>query len=859
MRYKFIESRRDKKNSSQRLNYQRAFVFLFLLSVFLLALCKVEDGDAWMHLSLGKVIWQLKGLPATEPYVYTALDRPFSYSAWLFGFIYYLSYLAFNIYGVILLKAITVTTAFYILLRDSLRPYKNYIISIIVMTIVVIMVRHRFVERPDTFMMVFLSFSIFSLNAYVYDNKKYIYALPFIHMLWANSHSSIILMFIPFGAFIAGGVLQGYMNRKLSSDFFPLSPSQIKTIIIIFIASFAASLINPFFISQYFYGTESLATSWIKQEVLEVQPPTWQTNKWPYLMTALIVLSFILNRKRFSFIHFFIGIPFIVLSFAAFRFVFILGIVSGPLLARNISAYLLECGMRNADNAPSKAVTRNALRVTCHDISRGGRGSYEIRNLKSEIVVAVWIILYTTLSLMQVKPFNTPRQAFDFGFGINYDSVPERALRYMDRNGITGRVFNEFWGGEYINWRDFPKRSVFVDPRWEIPCDLLEKMYFAVLDISILDELEERFGFESIMIRYPDIQSNPEIYSDVDVGISRHPYWALVYWDDRSLLYLKRGGRYDPIIQKDEYRFVRPASGIYSVISKLHDESYRGNIIREVRRNITETGSSKAYTFLGFIYNETGQYNDAIEAFSKVRHFPFPFLSRSSDAYNGIAHAYEKLGYPDEAIRYYKKSLSMEKDAETLYNIGELYQKNDKKTAKRYLEDALRLNPNLTSIYPPLIRIYQEFDMKDDVADKTKMYEKAKLIKMGEDYFINGIKAYKKGRYESAVKEYQTSIKSNPLNPAPYVNLGFIYIDINMFDKAYEYLKKAIDIDYGFADAHYGLALIYKARGDIDTAKKHWKEYLRIKPAGYYSRMAVREMESSQSTDIHPIVISYDN
>ena len=184
-------------------------IFLFLASVFLLALSKVADTDAWMHLSLGRLIWELKGLPSNEPFVYPSLDKPFAYNSWLFGLIYYLSYHAFNIYGVILLKAITITTAFYILLKDSLRPYKNHIVSIMVMTAVVVMSAHRFVERPDTFLMVFLSFSIFSLNAFVYNDKKYIYALPLTHMLWANSHASINLMFVPFCPLLLGGFCSG--------------------------------------------------------------------------------------------------------------------------------------------------------------------------------------------------------------------------------------------------------------------------------------------------------------------------------------------------------------------------------------------------------------------------------------------------------------------------------------------------------------------------------------------------------------------------------------------------------------------------------------------------------------------------
>ena len=198
----------------RKLNYDSILVFLFLVSVFLLGLCKIEDTDAWTHLNLGRLIWETKSLSGLEPFVFPDFGTPLSYSEWLFQIIYYLAYVGFGVYGVILLKTTAITAGFYLLLRDSLRPYGNLVISIALMTVAVIAARYRFVERPDTFLLLFLSFSVFSLNAFFYDNKKYLYALPVVHVIWANMHTSIILMVVPFLAFIAGGVLQSYFSER---------------------------------------------------------------------------------------------------------------------------------------------------------------------------------------------------------------------------------------------------------------------------------------------------------------------------------------------------------------------------------------------------------------------------------------------------------------------------------------------------------------------------------------------------------------------------------------------------------------------------------------------------------------------
>ena len=65
-------------------------------------------------------------------------------------------------------------------------------------------------------------------------------------------------------------------------------------------------------------------------------------------------------------------------------------------------------------------------------------------------------------------------------------------------------------------------------------------------------------------------------------------------------------------------------------------------------------------------------------------------------------------------------------------------------------------------------------------------------------------------------------------------------------DKAYKYQRAAVEIDPNYANAHYGLALIYKKWGDGAAAKRHWREYLRIEPTGYYSRKAKSEIEGIQ-------------
>ncbi len=97
------------------------------------------------------------------------------------------------------------------------------------------------------------------------------------------------------------------------------------------------------------------------------------------------------------------------------------------------------------------------------------------------------------------------------------------------------------------------------------------------------------------------------------------------------------------------------AHGVLSALSLSSDREGLFQIIGELQRAIRESGSSRAYAFLGVVYNKIGWYQEAIKAFSQVRVIPTindPFPIR----YNGIGYAYSQLGMLDESIRAYKKA-----------------------------------------------------------------------------------------------------------------------------------------------------------------------------------------------------------
>ncbi|MFQ5851211.1 MAG: tetratricopeptide repeat protein [Candidatus Binatia bacterium] len=796
----------------------RVFGGLLLASVFILGTVKVEDTDAWTHLALGRDIVRHQGFPPTEQFNFPSLDMPYYNTEWLFDLVFYLAYLAGGFAGVILLKASIATLAFFILYKDSLVPrgshshgYLGVVTAAVVLFPFTLMAKHRFVERPDIVLMVFLSFTIYALNAYVYEGRRYLYLLPVLQVLWINMHPSVVVGVVPFGAVLVGGQVQRVLRGQFGIEL-PGTPSarQLKTVAAVLAAVLATSLLNPYGIDPFLLPFRVAASPWFRHEIKELQAVTFDDLYGaPFIVAALLALTFVLSIRRLSLISVLLVLPFVYLGLSARRFVFLLAIVSAPILAR----YL-------------RSVTERLRARWAHRVSP-----------PAGILTASSIVAITCLFLIRVEPFSDPRKIP--GFGVNYDPVPESALRYLDAIGVTGRIFNTFHWGGYIVWRDFPRRIPIVDGRGHVSRRLLEEIKTTARFMpSRLEQLQATYGFDVAVLDYPvGTEAFKGQVPDVDFGLAS-PDWALVYWDDLSLVYLRRTDAFAKIIQQDEYRHVKPANGFQYLERKLANRNLFRPIEAELRRNTLETQSSIGYALLGFVYNQVGSHEKAIEMLSRIQDFPFG--SNLYNAYLGLAFAYKRLGNIKRAIEYYKKAVQLQVDPTILYAIGTAFEEigNDRE-AIRYLERTLDWNPRLAQAYPPLIRAYRRVGRTDRLEPLQAAYREALAHGQAEEHFRKGVKFYFEGKFHEAIAEFQASLKINPRNPTAHSNLGYLYFDIGLLDKAAAEQKRALEADAGFANAHYGLALIYRARGEDALARTHFEEYLRLEPRGYWSRQAL--------------------
>jgi predicted CXXCH cytochrome family protein len=115
------------------------------------------------------------------------------------------------------------------------------------------------------------------------------------------------------------------------------------------------------------------------------------------------------------------------------------------------------------------------------------------------------------------------------------------------------------------------------------------------------------------------------------------------------------------------------------------------------------------------------------------------------------------------------------------------------------------------------------------------LYDPVKAVRIQAALGVASIKNLKlthdqKKVFDSAVKEYITTMEYSSDFPSGRYNLALMYQSINQTDKAIENYEKSINIDTLFFPAQNNLAMLYNAKGENKKAEKLFMQILENQP-----------------------------
>lgn len=479
------------------------FVIFALLAVAICWLWKPisASNDLWWHLATGRYMVETKTLPLRDVFSWTMSGHDWINHEWLFDA---LSFKVFHMGGLsalIGLKIVLIVSALSFMALSLHRARVPALLSGAALLLAFWASRYGWNVRADLVTLLFTSALCFSLRQYKRQGRLRALALwPLVFLLWANLHGGFILGLAVLGAYSIGTFIE---QRKA-----PL-------VALWGVCAFATCL-NPWGWRMHhsiFEAMGLLQTGDISE---------WMRTPWHPLQLfwmcavgyGLVWVRHLISAKRLNWPEFLVGI---LLSFGAIRYV------------RNVPVFMMGAFpfavIELAEHFPGRALLE-----------------------KPFLKVVTLMFCIAAIALLG------PRMAG----GVDQRSYPIEACRFILDEKLPPRFYNDYAFGGYWMWHFGPERPVFIDGRYHAvegyPALFASLEQARGRDPETWQAYLTHWGVEAALVGY----AKSETYPSVGHFYFPRATWALVYWDDTAMIYVRRSSKTSQLIRQWEFSTVNP-------------------------------------------------------------------------------------------------------------------------------------------------------------------------------------------------------------------------------------------------------------------------------------------------------------
>src|SRR5690606_6611450 len=127
--------------------------------------------------------------------------------------------------------------------------------------------------------------------------------------------------------------------------------------------------------------------------------------------------------------------------------------------------------------------------------------------------------------------------------------------------------------------------------------------------------------------------------------------------------------------------------------------------------------------------------------------------------------------------------------------------------------------------------------------EAVQLYEKAILLDPFLDIaYTNLGNCYFNLSREKARELYKAALRLAPNQPEAVFNLGYFDLAAGNAFTALPLFIKALEHDPKFSDAYFNAAMALEQLGQHHAARKHWRKYIELEPAGTWTEIARRHL-----------------
>ncbi len=532
-----------------KLNFLIIGVFAILAIFFAISI--KTSADTYWHLAVGRQILETKSIPHTDTFIYGPIDKTFNSVEWLFDIFLYSFENLFGMLGVTLLRVLIGITSIYLFYLTISLITKNNILKGFLAALTGYMLAYRLYDRPE--ITSFLLLSIVNYTCIYYFLKKKlpvtIYLLPFVFLIWPNTHPFGIIGLAVFSFFFFLFLFEKFVKR--------IEYKNLNQIVLLYAASIILSFVQfkKLFVFLELGGLNSHNLT----EFYSLPQRFWLTKGYDifnqtsydiyiYFISAVILIGSIALlaknwRKNLTLIL--MGFFYLALFLTPFKLYRILPsvfLISAPII-------LLVC----KDALPKIPAYTNKIAGACFTvilliivISIGQQRIAGIRDFA--------IVLYRGTDPSNYKPAGVINLLWNPTFP---QKEPEIISKYLN----TKHLFTSTPWDEYFLWKNYGIK-VFADA-----------LFYNRAQNDYGDEAALTHGtgnWQQLLEKYDIdtvVNSQPGSYWPVSVPVYTLPNWKLIYANDVAFVYAR-----DDVIKNRPVDLSAINEGLQNVL-KIEDKN----------------------------------------------------------------------------------------------------------------------------------------------------------------------------------------------------------------------------------------------------------------------------------------------
>jgi hypothetical protein len=515
----------DSKQTGRHIRIPSLIILTAVLAGALIGTFEIANTSVGWHIASGRWILDHQSFIHSDPFSFTSGQAPWIDHEWLFQVGAAVAHRIGGGPALVVLRALGIGALALLLLVIGVRSGLSPPVAVLLSLACVVGARPRFFLRPEL-----VTLLVVPTACWLYLARRdrttwtWLAWLALIMMIGANSHGGALVV-----PFLLGGMLAAETVQAL----------------------FRRSWRTPDFAS----GFAAVAVAGL---ALVVNPYGWRLYEVPFKLAHLVDQPHIPNPEWVS--PTFAQAPTLYLALAVT--IVVMGIRERDLARWVLLAMAAALAFRHIRNlglffvllplatAPALASWRALAQPAAEDD----------RIFRRTTVLAVLAAVVLAVSVAA-----SPWPVFGFKFAEGY--YPTAACDFLDREGLPqAQLYNDVRFGGYLIGRYAPSRLVFQDDRNEIHEPLLREIWSILQrnDVRGWNRLLGENACDTALVRYhqpllvaPAEGQGPEVRGFTARWFPSRE-WALVYWDDVAMVFVRRGDTPPELLERSEYRIIRP-------------------------------------------------------------------------------------------------------------------------------------------------------------------------------------------------------------------------------------------------------------------------------------------------------------